>query len=83
MEAGQLRIDEAVKEAEPGARRIGETKTVGSHAYVGISEGLQEEIDIWIQTRRQKRPYPATASAAQSELLFPSETGTTFRLGNY
>jgi integrase len=83
VEPGQLRIDEAVKEAERGAKRVGQTKTLSSCAYVGISEGLKEEIDIWIQARRQKRPYHATASATRSELLFPSETGTTYRLGNY
>ena len=74
-----------MKEAERGDRRIGETKTTGSHAYVGISEGLQEELEIWIQARRQKVPYHGTAApiAAASNLLFPSETGTAFRLGNY
>jgi integrase len=80
---GQLRIDEAVKEAERGAKRIGDTKTTGSRAYVGISSGLQEELDIWIQGLRQKRPYQETGSSAASELLFPTETGTVFRLGNY
>jgi integrase len=83
VETGQLRIDEAVKEAERGSRRIGDTKTTGSRAYVGISKGLQEELDIWIQARRQQRPYHAKASSAPSDLLFPSETGTLFRLGNY
>ena len=38
---------------------------------------------MWIQARRQQRPYHATASSVRSDLLFPSETGTTFRLGNY
>jgi integrase len=83
VEPGQLRIDEAVKEVECGNRRIGDTKTTGSRAYVGISEGLQQELDIWIQARRQQRPYHATASASTSDLLFPTENGTTFRLGNY
>lgn len=83
VEPGQLRIDEAVKEAERGDRRIGETKTSGSRGYVGISRGLQEELDIWIHARRQQNPYHATASASSSDLLFPSESGTTFRLGNY
>jgi integrase len=83
VETGQLKIDEAVKETERGSRRIGKTKTTGSQAYVGISAGLQEELEIWIHARRQKRAYHATASANASELLFPSETGTPFRLGNY
>jgi integrase len=83
VEPGQLRIDEAVKEAECGDRRIGETKTSGSRGYVGISQGLQEELGIWVHARRQQDPYHATASASSSDLLFPSESGTTFRLGNY
>jgi len=83
VEPGQLRIDEAVKEAERGAKRIGETKTAGSMAYVGISSGLQEELDMWVQARRQKKPYHATTSGLSSDLLFPTETGTPFRLGNY
>ncbi len=83
IETGQLRIDEAVKEVERGDRRIGETKTTGSRAYVGISQGLQDELEIWVQARRQQRPYHTTASASSSKLLFPTETGTPFRLGNY
>jgi integrase len=38
---------------------------------------------MWIHARRQQRPYHATAAASSLDLLFPSETGTTFRLGNY
>jgi len=83
VEPGQLRIDEAVKEAECGTKRIGSTKTVASKAYVGISTGLHEELEIWIAARRQKEPYHATASATQSDLLFPNERGRPFRLGNY
>jgi len=83
IEPGQLRIDEAVKEAERGDRRIGETKTSSSRGYVGISQGLQEELDIWVHARRQQDPYHVTASASSSDFLFPSECGTVFRLGNY
>jgi integrase len=83
VEPGQLRIDEAVKEPECGGRRLGEAKTVGSHAYVGISHGLHEELEIWIQARRQQEPYHLAASASSSDLLFPNEKGTKFRLGSY
>jgi integrase len=83
VEPGQLRIDQAVKEVERGDRRIGQTKNVSSRAFVAISPGLQEELEMWIQARRQQHPYHAAASSARSDLLFPSETGTTFRLGNY
>jgi len=83
VQPGQLRVDEAVKETERGNRRIGETKTTGSMAYVGVSTGLQQEIEIWIQARRQQRPYHASTSNTVSDLLFATEAGTTFRLGNY
>jgi integrase len=83
IEPGQIKIDEAVKEVERGAKRIGETKTSASRAYVGIGPGLQEELDIWIRARRQQCAYHVTASASSSDLLFPTETGTSFRLGNY
>lgn len=83
IELGQLRIDEAVKEAECGDRRIGETKTTGSRGYVGISEGLHQELEMWVHARHQQHPYHATAASSSSDLLFPSEAGTTFRIGNY
>jgi integrase len=83
IEPGRLRIDEAVKEKECGADRIGDTKTAGSRGYVGISAGLEEELRIWIHARRQQQPYHIEASAAASDLLFASERGTPFRLGNY
>jgi integrase len=83
IQPGQLRVDEAVKDKERGAARLGETKTVGSTAYVGISTGLQEELEMWVQARRQQQPYHKAAVSETSNLLFPSETGTTFRLGNY
>ena len=83
VEPGRLRIDEAVKEKERGAKRIGETKTPGSRAYVSISQGLQEELEIWIQAHQQERPYHTSAKWASSNLIFPNEAGKPFRLGNY
>lgn len=83
VEPGQLRIDEAVKEAERGPKRMGATKTVASKAYVGISTGLQEELKIWIAARRQKTAYHTTASGSPSDLLFPNEKGRPFRIGNF
>lgn len=83
VQPGQLRIDEAVKEAERGCRRIGGTKTGGSRGYVGISAGLQQELAAWIRERHQKRLSQAPPDASSSDFLFPSETGTPFRLGNY
>jgi integrase len=43
VESGLLRIDEALKETEKGADRIGETKTEISNAYVSIREDLQKK----------------------------------------
>lgn len=83
IQPGKLRIDEAIKEKELGAKRIGRTKTVGSCADVAISEGLQEELEIWIKARHQVTAYHSNSSQAPTDLLFPSEVGTTFRIGNY
>ena len=50
---------------------------------MSISQGLQEELEIWLEARRQQRPYHATSRAAASDLVFPNEAGRPFRLGNY
>lgn len=70
---GVLRIDEAVKERERQAtgRRIGDTKTDESDGFVAISGHLEAELRAWAETR------PSGA------LLFPSDAGTTWRIGNY
>jgi integrase len=68
-----LRIDEAVKnlEREATGRRIGATKTDESDGVVSISADLEAGIRAWAETR------PAGA------LLFPTEKGTTWHIGNY
>lgn len=68
-----LRIDEAVKDRERTAskRRLGGTKTEESDGSVAISPDLEAEVRAWAETR------PA------GSLLFPTETGTTWRIGNY
>jgi integrase len=43
VESGLLRIDEALKETEKGADRIGETKNEISNAYVSIREDPQKK----------------------------------------
>jgi integrase len=70
---GQLRIDEAIKEREKQAtgRRLGDTKTDTSDTVVPIPADLEARLREWAGTR------PAGA------LLFPSDHGTTWRLGNY
>ena len=75
VDADQLRIDEAVKEKEKGANRIGETKT---------------EI-LGCLGRRAARPRAGFASmgsetSATSDpkaFLFPTATGTAYRVGNF
>src|SRR6516164_8750574 len=43
IEPGILRIDEALKESEKGAARIGETKSDTSNGYVAISPELEKD----------------------------------------
>jgi integrase len=83
VEPGTLRIDEALKETEKGAARIGETKNTASNGYVVISPDLEKDIRTWLQIRNIADEYHHTAAAAPNDLLFPSETGTPYRIGNY
>jgi integrase len=80
-----LRIDEAIKEKERGARRLGETKSATSNGYVGISPGLYQEIQNWMAARTITQTYHrgVTAVADGSPFLFPGERGTPYRIGNY
>jgi integrase len=83
VEPGLLRIDEALKETESGINRIGETKTQGSNAYVSISPELHKEIETWLQLRNIADPYHRGKKGTQTDLLFPTEAGSPFRIGNY
>jgi integrase len=83
VESALLRIDEAVKDTETGTSRIGETKTESSNAYVSISEDLHKEITIWLSIRNVADPYHRSRALAPNDLLFPTETGTPYRIGNY
>jgi integrase len=71
IEPGRLLIDESVVDAEKGAKRMGETKTDDSHAYVALSADLENRLRAWAAVR------PA------GSLLFPTEVGTPWRIGNY
>jgi len=83
VESGTLRIDEALKETEKGNARIGETKSLTSNGYVALSPELAKELQIWMQIRNLADPYHRTSQSAPNDLLFPSETGTPYRIGNY
>jgi len=83
VEPALLRIDEAVKETERGSARIGETKTEYSNAYVSISEDLYEEMKTWLSIRNMADPYHRSRALASNDLLFPTETGTPYRISNY
>jgi integrase len=61
VEPKLLRIDEALKETEKGADRIGETKTSSSNAYVSISDSLYKEITLWLSIRNIADPITGTA----------------------
>ena len=73
ISGNELRIDEAVKERERqgSGRRVGDTKTEESDGSVSLSADLGAELRAWAQTR------PA------GSLLFPTDRGTTWRIGNY
>jgi integrase len=83
LEPGILRIDEALKEMEKGAARIGDTKSTTSNGYVAISPDLEKELRTYLQIRNMADAYHRIADAAPNDLLFPSETGTPYRIGNY
>src|SRR5262249_54025728 len=61
----------------------GETKSTTSNGYVVISPDLEKELRTWLQIRRMGDAYHKTAEPAPNDLLFPSETGTPYRIGNY
>jgi integrase len=83
VEPKLLKIDEALKETEKGADRLGETKTTNSNAYVSISDDLYKEITLWLSIRSMADPYHRNRPLEPNGLLFPSETGTPYRIGNY
>jgi integrase len=86
IEPGRIRIDQALKEAETGPDRIGQegdTKTPASAGKVAISAGLQQEIENWQLLRGECKQYHHGVTPAESDLLFPTEAGTPFRIGNY
>jgi integrase len=83
VEPKLLRIDEALKETEKGAYRVGETKTSGTNAYVSISDDLYKEVTLWLSLRNMADPYHRNRPLAPNDLLFPTETGTPYRIGNY
>ena len=71
----QLRIDEAVKEKEKGANRIGETKTETSDAWVAVPPELARDLKAWVARHAQRHDPRA--------FLFPTATGTAYRVGNF
>jgi integrase len=83
VEPELLRIDEALKETETGADRVGDTKTTSSNAYVSISEDLYKEITLWLSIRKMADPYHRSRTLVPNDLLFPTEAGTPYRIGNY
>jgi integrase len=82
VEPGILRIDEALKETEKGAARIGETNSATSNGYIALSPELETELRTWVGLRKVADPYHRAASAP-NDLLFPTEAGTPYRIGNY
>jgi integrase len=83
IEPGILRIDEALKETEKGADRIGETKSTTSNGYVATSPDIEKELMTWLQIRNIGDGYHKTVGPAPNDLLFLTEAGTPYRIGNY
>lgn len=75
FQGNQLRIDEALKDREKGAARIGETKTVASDSSVPVPPNLAREIAGWI-AGHPERTNPRA-------FLFPSRRKTPYTIGNY
>jgi integrase len=82
---GALRIDEAIKDKEKGDKRLGDTKSTRSKGFVYLPEAVSTEIQNWQMIRSAVAPYHRSANAPTevSPLLFPTERGTPFRIGNY
>src|SRR5438309_1469299 len=83
VEPALMRIDEALKETEKGTNRIGETKTESSNAYVSISEDLYKAITTWLSIRNMGDPYHRNRPPTANDVLFSTEAGTPYRIGNY
>jgi integrase len=83
IEPGILRVDEALKETEKGSARIGDTKSSSSNGYVSIRSELEKELRTWLQMRAVGDAYHISAEPKPNDLLFPTEAGTPFRIGNY
>jgi len=73
IRAGELRIDEAIKEREKqgSGLRLGDTKSNTSDTVVPITQDLEAKLRAWAAMR------PA------GSLLFPTEKQTTWSIGNY
>jgi integrase len=72
---GQIRVDEAIKQAQSGADRLGDPKTEGSRADVVTTPALDGEIAKWMLTLECRTP---------EAWLFPSKRqAQPIRPGNY
>lgn len=72
---GQIRIDEAIKQAQSGGDRLGDPKTEGSRANVVTTPALDAEIAKWMGTLERTTP---------KAWLFPSKRQSQpIRPGNY
>jgi integrase len=72
-EPGQLRIDEAIKQAQKGDERMGDPKTEASDDCVFVPPSIEEELRMWLSCR----------GSDKREFIFPSRKGTAFWPNNY
>jgi integrase len=61
---------------------VGETKSTTSNGYVALSPELEGELRTWIGLRNMADPYHRS-EPPPTDLLFPTEAGTPYRIGNY
>ena len=48
-----------------------------------ISDDLYKEITLWLSIRNMGDPYHRNRTLAPNDLIFPTEAGTPYRIGNY
>jgi integrase len=74
VEGNMVMVDEALKQAEKkGPKKLGDPKTRSSINTVTLSEGLREELKMWIEAH----------GLEGKDFLFPSEVGTPTSPTNY
>jgi integrase len=83
VEPGQLRITRLLRRRSVARSASVTQKRWAARRTCRSAKAYRKNWIIWLEARRQQRPYHATSRAAASDLVFPNEAGRPFRLGNY